>query len=451
MEIVYLKLSDIHPYENNPRVNDQAVDKVAASITAFKFGSPIIVDGDHVIICGHTRYKAAEKLGLDTVPCIVRDDLTEEEVRAYRIADNRTGEYAEWDYEKLAAELAQIPDIAMEDFGEFTLEELNNEPEPQAFDDNFDLEAVEAEIQEPITQPGDVWKLGRHRLVCGNSTSVTDVKKLTDGQLIDLFVTDPPYNVDYEGTAGKIQNDNMSDRAFLGFLTDAFRAADQVIKPGAAFYIWHADSEGLNFRRACEATGWRVRQCLIWNKNSLVLGRQDYQWKHEPCLYGWKNGAAHYFTDSRSETTVLEDRPNINAMSKDELKQYIKDIWNSQTATTVIDCDRPSRSEEHPTMKPVNLIAYQISNSSKKGGKVLDLFGGSGTTLIACEQLQRDCFMMELDPHFCDVIVKRWEKLTGQQAELLRYWHVPSAVLTLINKDSAFVAAANAKGWYFST
>lgn len=420
MEIVYLKLSDIHPYENNPRINDQAVDKVAASITAFKFGSPIIVDGNYVIICGHTRYKAAEKLGIESVPCIVRDDLTEEEAKAYRIADNRTSEYSEWDYEKLASELAQIPDIHMDDFGAFTLEDLKCEPEPQAYDDNFDLEATEAEIEEPITQPGDVWKLGRHRLVCGDSTSAADVEKLTNGQLVDLFLTDPPYNVDYEGTAGKIKNDNMGDSAFRQFLTDAFKAADRVMKPGAAFYIWHSDSEGLNFREACGAAGWKVRQCLIWNKNSLVLGRQDYQWKHEPCLYGLKDGAAHYFIDSRCETTVIEDRPNLNAMSKDELKQYIKELWGNQPAASVIDCDRPSRSEDHPTMKPVELMAYEVTNSSKKNAVVLDLFGGSGSTLIACEQLQRDCFMMELDPHFCDVIVKRWEKLTGQQAELLR-------------------------------
>lgn len=235
-------------------------------------------------------------------------------------------------------------------------------------------------------------------------------------------MTDPPYNVAYEGkTKDKltIQNDNMSDGNFREFLAAAFENADSVMREGAAFYIWHADSEGFNFRSACIATGWKVRQCLIWVKNQMVLGRQDYHWKHEPCLYGWKEGAAHYFTDSRLETTVIEDTPNINKMTKGELKSYVKELLSREPSSTVMREDRPAKNVEHPTMKPVKLIGYQIRNSTRKGENVLDLFGGSGTTLIACEQIGRRSYTMELDPKYCDVIIKRWENLTGETAVMI--------------------------------
>ncbi len=212
----------------------------------------------------------------------------------------------------------------------------------------------------------------------------------------------------------------MEDAAFRAFLTDAFKAADGVMKPGAAFYIWHADSEGFNFRAACREAGWTVRQNLIWAKNSLVLGRQDYQWRHEPCLYGWKDGAAHYFTDSRRETTVIEDaKPDIRHMKKAELQELLEEIYSDKTATTVIYMDKPAKNAEHPTMKPVKLFDYEIRNSTKKGQNVLDLFGGSGTTIIACEQNGRNGYVMEFDPAYVDVIVDRWEKFTGQTAQLL--------------------------------
>lgn len=212
----------------------------------------------------------------------------------------------------------------------------------------------------------------------------------------------------------------MEDAAFRAFLTDAFKAADGVMKPGAAFYIWHADSEGFNFRAACREAGWTVRQNLIWAKNSLVLGRQDYQWRHEPCLYGWKDGAAHYFTDSRRETTVIEDaKPDIRHMKKAELQELLEEIYSDKTATTVIYMDKPAKNAEHPTMKPVKLFDYEIRNSTKKGQNVLDLFGGSGTTIIACEQNGRNGYVMEFDPAYVDVIVDRWEKFTGQTALLM--------------------------------
>ena len=215
-------------------------------------------------------------------------------------------------------------------------------------------------------------------------------------------------------------NDNMPETQFKHFLQEAFKTADAVMAPGAVFYIWHADNNGLAFREAAEKTGWRVRQCLIWNKNHFTLGRQDYQWKHEPCLYGWKDGASHYFFDSRGESTVIEDPTlDIKKLKKDELLKLLQDIFAEKRATTVINCDKPTDDAEHPTMKPVKLIGYLMRNSTRKGDNVLDIFGGSGSTLIAAEQLGRKCFMMELDPHYCDVIIARWEKLTGRQAELI--------------------------------
>lgn len=263
-------------------------------------------------------------------------------------------------------------------------------------------------------------KWGGHYLICGDSTKEETIKNLLQGQQVDLLVTDPPYNVDYVGKtkdALKIENDKKSDGDFHKLLVDAFKAADQVMRPGAAFYIWHADSEGYNFRGACREIGWQVRQCLIWNKNTFVLGRQDYQWKHEPCLYGWKDGAAHYFVDDRTQSTVFEDKGHdIDHMKKEEMKALLKELFEDKISTTVMEEDKPSRSAEHPTMKPIKLLARQIKNSSKKGENVLDIFGGSGSTLITCEQLDRHCFTVELDPKYCDVIIKRWEDFTGQQA-----------------------------------
>lgn len=386
MNIQEILLSELKEYENNPRNNDGAVEAVAKSIKQFGFKVPIVIDRDNVIVAGHTRLKAAQRLGLKTVPCIVADDLTPEQVKAYRLADNKTGELAEWDFSALEIELAELSemdiDFDMSDFGF----ELSKMEEPQEIVED-DVPEVDEE-SEPICKLGDIWQLGNHRLLCGDSTATADVEKLMNGEKADLLLTDPPYNVAYEGaTKDKltIQNDDMNDDEFHEFLHDAFTNADSVMKEGAAFYIWHADSEGFNFRSACKGAGWKIRQCLIWVKNSIVLGRQDYQWKHEPCLYGWKEGAAHYFVDDRTQSTVWE-------------------------------FNKPLRNGEHPTMKPIDLMARAINNSSRRGDNVLDLFGGSGSTLITCEQLGRRCYMMELDPKYCDVIIKRWETLTGEKA-----------------------------------
>lgn len=383
MQIKEIEISSLIEYDNNPRNNDGAVDAVAESIKQFGFKVPIVIDRDNVIVAGHTRLKAARKIGLEKVPCIVADDLTPEQIKAYRLADNKTAELAEWDFSALEIELAELEnDFDMSAFGfdisDFEdIHEITEDEVPEVDEEN-----------EPICKTGDIWNLGKHRLMCGDSTNVSDVEKLMNGDKADLLLTDPPYNVAYEGGTKeklKIENDDMSDEEFQEFLISAFENSNIVMKDGASFYIWHSDSEGFNFRSACKNTGWKIRQCLIWVKNSIVLGRQDYQWKHEPCLYGWKDGAAHYFVDDRTQSTVWE-------------------------------FNKPFRNIEHPTMKPVDLIARAINNSSRSDNIVLDIFGGSGTTLIACEQLNRKCYMMELDPKYCDVIIKRWETLTGEKA-----------------------------------
>ena len=383
LKIEYLPVKELKPYERNARKHqNEDVTAIVASIRDFGFDDPIGIWSDkNIIVEGHGRLLAAKKLGMKEVPCIRLDHLSDEQRRAYALAHNRTAELSVWNDELLNLELGDITDIDMEELG-FNLEDPLAEAE--AVDDDYDIELPE----EPKAKRGDIWQLGRHRLMCGDSTMLDEVQMLTDGAKVDLFLTDPPYNVNYEGTAGKIQNDSMKDDAFRQFLTDAFTNAAMVMKPGASFYIWHADSEGYNFRQACKNAGWTVRQCLIWNKNSLVLGRQDYQWKHEPCLYGWKEGAGHQWHNDRKQTTVL-------------------------------DFDRPKKNAEHPTMKPVPLFDYEICNSTKEGDIVLDLFGGSGTTIMACEQDGRSGYLMELDPKYVDVIVDRWEKFTGERAVLL--------------------------------
>ena len=384
MDIINIALKDLKPYENNPRKNDDAVKYVAESIKEFGFKVPIVIDKDNVIVAGHTRYKAAKKLGMTEIPCIIADDLTDEQIKAFRLADNKVAEKAEWDFDLLNTELDDIIDLDMELFG---FEDALQDNAEEAIEDEFEVELP----PEPKSKLGDIYQLGNNRLMCGDSTVLEDVEKLIGGEQADMLLTDPPYNVNYEGKTKdklKIKNDKMDNDNFRQFLTDAFSNADMVMKPGAVFYIWHADSEGYNFRGACFDAGWTVRQCLIWNKNSMVMGRQDYQWKHEPCLYGWKEGAGHLWASDRKQTTV-------------------------------INFDKPTRNDMHPTMKPIPLFDYQIKNNTKGGDVVLDLFGGSGTTIMACEQNGRRGYSMEYDPRYVDVIVDRWEKFTGAKAVLL--------------------------------
>lgn len=385
-EMVEVALEMLVPYERNAKKHPQEqIDKLKKSIQEFGFISPCLIDRDNRIIAGHGRVEAARQIGMNVVPCVYVEGLTDEQRRAYILADNRLTELGGWDMDVVFEELTELDDLGFNI--ELTGFELPEEV-PEVADDDFDENATNVDDR---TKLGDIWQCGNHRLICGDSTDFNTAKRLLGDIKADLLLTDPPYNVDYEGKTAdalKIQNDKMDNEAFKQFLTDAFSVADSVMKPGAAFYIWHADSEGLNFRMATNDVGWQTRECLVWVKNSMVLGRQDYQWRHEPCLYGWKSGAPHNWYADRSQTTVLE-------------------------------FDRPTRSKDHPTMKPMALFAYLIKNSSKKGDVVIDFFGGSGTTLIACEQLSRQCFMCELDPHYCDVIVGRWEQLTGRKAELI--------------------------------
>lgn len=385
MNIIEKPINEVIPYEKNPRINDNAVPAVMKSIEEFGFKVPIVIDKNGIIVTGHTRLKAAKKLGMKTVPCIVADDLTPEQIKAFRLADNKVAEAAEWDMELLNEELDGIIDIDMSDFN---FGDITDSPssEDVVEDDGENIELP----SEPKTRLGDIWMIGRHKLMCGDATSEDVLKRLMGGDKADMYLTDPPYNVAYEGkTEDKltIQNDSMEDSAFYQFLVDSFVAADSVMNEGAAFYVWHADSEGYNFRGACRAVEWELRECLIWNKNTMVLGRQDYQWKHEPCLYGWKGGAAHNWYSDRKQTTV-------------------------------IDMNKPNRNAEHPTMKPVQLFAYLMENSSKPGDIVLDSFCGSGTTLIACEQMSRAARVLELDPKYCDVIVERYINLVGNSDEV---------------------------------
>ncbi len=385
LKIEYIDIDKLIPYINNPRINDNAIDKVAGSIAEFGFKNPIIIDSENVIVAGHTRMKAARKLGLEEVPTIKVDDLTDAQIKAFRIADNKTAEFAEWDMELLGIEMEDLGDM----FTGFSDDEFDD---IMGTYDGVQEDDYEIEVPDnPKSKLGDIYQLGRHRLMCGDSTKKEGVERLMGGARADLFLTDPPYNVDYTGgtkDALKIENDKQDDASFRQFLVDAFAAADSVMKAGAVYYIWHADTEGYNFRGACLEVGWKVRQCLIWNKNSMVMGRQDYHWKHEPCLYGWKDGAGHLWASDRKQTTILS-------------------------------FDRPSRNAEHPTMKPVLLFDYQIKNNTKAEDVVLDTFGGSGTTLIACEQNGRNAYLMELDPKYVDVIINRWEELTGEEAVLI--------------------------------
>jgi site-specific DNA-methyltransferase (adenine-specific) len=406
MKIEQVAVTALIPYAKNSRTHDDAqVAQIAASIKEFGWTNPILVDGEKGIIAGHGRLMAARKLGMVEVPVIELKNLTPTQKKAYIIADNRLALNAGWDDQLLTIELNELlADKFSLDLLGFNADELNALLNPVEINEGLtDEDEVPEPPPEPITKLGDVWLLGNHRLMCGSSTVVTDMDKLVNGRKVDMWLTDPPYNVAYGGAKGNaanknkvdggnrntntILNDDMSDDAFREFLRDACTTATIVMKPGAVFYIWHSDSEGYNFRGACKDAGLQVRQCIIWKKSSLVMGRQDYQWIHEPCLYGWKDGAGHLWASDRKQTTVVEFA-------------------------------KPSKNDVHPTMKPVALFEYQMLNNTKGGDIILDSFGGSGTTMIAAEKNGRVGYLMELDPKYCDVIVKRWENYTGKTAVL---------------------------------
>lgn len=343
------------------------------------------MDKDLNIIAGHGRVLAAKEEGITEVPCVFAEHLTEAQKRAYIIADNRLALNAGWDTEMLSVELSELQgvdfDLSLLGFDDAELNKLLGGIE-DVKDDDFD---VDEELSKPaITKLGDLWLLGQHRLVCGDSTKVETFNLLMDGKLANLTVTDPPYNVNYEGTAGKIKNDNMADEKFYQFLLDAFTLTEKAMAKDASIYVFHADTEGLNFRRAFDAAGFYLSGTCIWKKQSLVLGRSPYQWQHEPILFGWKKNGKHAWYSDRKQSTIWE-------------------------------FDKPKKNADHPTMKPVPLVAYPILNSSMTGCIVLDPFGGSGSTLIACEQTKRVCYTVELDEKFCDVIVKRYIEQVGSK------------------------------------
>ncbi len=390
-------LSDLHPAEYNPRValapEDEEYKRIKRSIETYGYVDPIIINSDGTIIGGHQRYNVLLDLGYDTAHVVIVD-LDKNAEKALNVALNKIS--GEWDDEKLC-DLLQDLDLSGYDFSltGFTRSELDGLQLKLGVgeaveDEDFDVDKAVEECEKPVTKRGDLWIMGGHRLLCGDARNVDDMARLMGGAKADLLLTDPPYNVDYVGKtkdALKIDNDRMSNADFRAFLLEAFTAARQSMKAGAAFYIWHADSNGYDFRGACMDAGWKVRQCLIWEKDILVLGRQDYQWQHEPCLYGWNEGAGHAWYSDRKQTTILR-------------------------------FDKPTRSKEHPTMEPVPLFGYLVQNSSKPGDIVLDPFSGSGTTVIAAEQLDRTAYVMELNERYCDVIVKRWEEQTGEKAVL---------------------------------
>jgi len=390
-KVEMMPVSRLVPYARNSRTHsDEQVAQIAASIKEWGWTTPVLVDETGGLIAGHGRIMAARKLGLTEVPAMTATGWTEAQKKAYVIADNKLALNAGWDLDALKVELADLGelgfDLGLTGFGEDELADLLVE-QTEGLTDPDDVPEPPAD---PVSVEGDVWVLGNHRLMCGDSTSIDALEHLCSGHRVDMWLTDPPYNVAYEGktkAALTIKNDAMGDDDFRSFLRDCYIAADSVMKPGAVFYIWHADSEGYNFRGAAKDAGWTVRQCLIWKKNSMVMGRQDYHWKHEPCLYGWKDGSSHLWATDRKQTTIL-------------------------------DFDRPSRNGEHPTMKPVALFEYQMLNNTKGGDIVLDSFGGSGTTMIAAEKNGRIALLMELDPKYCDVIIKRWQEFTGKEATL---------------------------------
>lgn len=383
-EMQLVDINKLIPYVNNARThNAQQINKLRSSLREFGFINPVIIDRDFNVIAGHGRIMAAKEEGINEVPCVFVDYLTEAQKKAYILADNRMAMDAGWDEELLKVEIEALQaedfDLSLTGFDESELAGFFDTADDAKADD-FD---VDAELEKPpVTKSGDLWLLGNHRLLCGDSTKEESYTLLMNGKKANLVVTDPPYNVNYQGTAGKIKNDNLKNDKFYQFLFDAFTCMEKAMADDASIYVFHADTEGLNFRKAFADAGFYLSGTCIWKKQSLVLGRSPYQWQHEPCLFGWKKNGKHQWYSDRKQTTIWE-------------------------------FDKPKKNGDHPTMKPVPLIAYPIKNSSMSNCIVLDPFGGSGSTLIACEQTNRICHTIELDEKYCDVIVKRYIEQVG--------------------------------------
>lgn len=388
MEVKKVKISDLKLDKRNARTHsDKNLSAIKASLEKFGQLKNIVIDSAGNVVAGNGTVTAAKQLGWTEINAHVTD-LKGADLVAFALADNRTAELAEWDTDikaELLAEL-ELADFDIASIG-FDTDDLGG----KGTDGLTDPDAVPEVPEVPTAKLGDIWQLGNHRLMCGDSTDAGMIKALMGGNTADLWLTDPPYNVAYEGKTSdalKIQNDKMGDETFVDFIKKSCNAAKNVLKDGGAFYVWHANNTSRLFQDAIREAGLQVRQHLVWLKSSIVMGQQDYHYKHEPCLYGWKDGAAHFWGNDRKQTTILE-------------------------------FGKPSRNGVHPTMKPVDLFEYQVCNNTKINGIVLDSFGGSGTTIMAAEKSQRRAFLMEIDPIYCDVIVKRWEDFTGKKAELL--------------------------------
>lgn len=383
-EMQLVDINKLIPYVNNARThNAQQINKLRSSLREFGFINPVIIDCDFNVIAGHGRIMAAKEEGISKVPCVFVDYLTEAQKKAYILADNRMAMDAGWDEELLKVEIEALQaedfDLSLTGFDEKELAGFFDTSD-NAKEDDFD---VDTELgKPPVTKTGDLWLLGNHRLLCGDSTKEESYALLMNGKKANLVVTDPPYNVNYQGTAGKIKNDNLENEKFYQFLFDAFTCMEKAMADDASIYVFHADTEGLNFRKAFADAGFYLSGTCIWKKQSLVLGRSPYQWQHEPCLFGWKKNGKHQWYSDRKQTTIWE-------------------------------FDKSKKNGDHPTMKPVPLLAYPIKNSSMSNCIVLDPFGGSGSTLIACEQTNRICHTIELDEKYCDVIVKRYIEQVG--------------------------------------
>lgn len=438
-----MRIDDLVPAPYNPRVDlrlgDPDYEKLKRSIQEFGLVEPVVWNKrtGHVV-GGHQRLKILRELGYEEVEVSVVD-LDEEREKLLNVALNKIE--GDWDNFKLKELLQELEfggaDIELTGFDEDEIDKLFQQfvVDEEIRDDAFDPDEVLKEIEQPVTRPGDLWRLGVHYVLCGDATRMEDIRRLMAGKKAHMVFTDPPYNVDYTGKtkdALKIKNDRMKANEFYEFLLAAFQNAYDVTVPGGAIYIAHADMEGINFRTAMVDSGWLLKQCIIWVKNTIVMGRQDYHWKYEPILYGWKPGAAHRWYGGRKQATVVEYPVGL-AISKQgdehlltitsgassvvlKVPSYEVVYQGTEEGSTVWRFEKPARNAEHPTMKPVPLVARAIQNSSKPGDIVLDMFLGSGSTLIAAEQTGRICYGLEFDPVYCDVIVKRWEQFTGQKA-----------------------------------
>lgn len=385
-------IEELIPYARNARTHSpEQITQIAASIREFGFLAPIVISEDNTILCGHGRFYAAQKLGLKKIPCIKESHLTEAQRRAYIIADNKLSLNAGWDDDLLAVEIADLQgegfDLSLTGFSDDEIADLfANEENSKAKDDEYDL--TEALEKATFVQRGDIWAVGRHRLMCGDATNADDVAALMNGKRANLLLTDPPYGVSFKSSSGlAIQNDSIKGEDFYKFLLQSLNNMAAHLESGGAAYVFHADTEGLNFRRAFSDAGFHLAGCCIWVKNALVLGRSDYQWQHEPVLYGFLQNGKHHWYGGRKQTT----------------------IWNY---------NKPKRNADHPTSKPLDLLAYPITNSSQENAIVLDTFGGSGSTLMACEQTNRICYTMELDEKYASVILRRYVEYTKRPEDV---------------------------------